>query len=60
MPGEVGSGSSPLGSNLRVGAGAGARYYTPFGPIRLDVAVPLNRDRGDDAFEIYVGIGQAF
>ena len=38
----------------------GARYYTAIGPIRLDVAVPLNKQRGDDTFELYIGIGQAF
>jgi len=38
----------------------GARYYTPIGPIRVDVAVPLNKKRGDDTFEFYIGIGQAF
>jgi translocation and assembly module TamA len=36
------------------------RYYTPIGPIRLDVAVPAPRRPGDDAFEIYIGLGQAF
>ena len=45
---------------VRFGAGIGGRYYSPFGPIRLDVAVPLNRDKGDDPFALYVSIGQAF
>ena len=45
---------------LAIGAGIGARYYTSIGPIRLDVAVPLNKLRGDDSFELYVGLGQAF
>jgi translocation and assembly module TamA len=58
--GQVGAGSSPLSGNLRAGAGAGARYYSPIGPIRVDVAVPLNKQRGDDTFELYIGIGQAF
>ncbi len=59
--GEVTSGSTPFsGGSLRAGAGAGIRYYTPFGPIRADLAVPLNKQRGDDAFELYVGLGQAF
>ncbi len=44
----------------RIGAGVGARYYTSIGPIRLDVAFPLNRQPGGDAFELYIGIGQAF
>ena len=58
--GQVSSSSSGFGSGLRAGAGVGARYYTPIGPVRLDVAVPLNKQRGDDTFELYVGIGQAF
>lgn len=41
------------------GAGLGARYKTAFGPIRVDVAVPVS---GPDTsgFEFYIGIGQAF
>ena len=58
--GEASTSSAPFSGNLRMGAGAGIRYYTPFGPIRADIAVPLNKQRGDDGFEIYVGIGQAF
>ena len=42
------------------GVGAGVRYKLPFGPIRADVAMPLNRRPGDAAFQIYVSIGQAF
>ncbi len=48
------------GGTLRLGAGVGARYYTDFGPLRFDVAVPLNRRKGDDRFGLYVSIGQAF
>ncbi|MCV0397454.1 MAG: autotransporter assembly complex protein TamA [Rhizobiaceae bacterium] len=47
-------------SNIKVGAGLGIRYATPFGPIRLDVAVPLNPGPGDPSYGIYAGIGQAF
>lgn len=47
-------------SKLRWGAGIGVRYYTGFGPIRLDVAFPINRQPTDDKFQIYVSIGQAF
>jgi len=42
------------------GAGLGLRYFTDFAPIRLDVAFPLNRRDKDSAFQIYIGIGQAF
>lgn len=46
--------------DMKVGAGVGLRYITPFGPLRVDVAVPLNRDPGDPRYGIYAGIGQAF
>lgn len=46
--------------NIRFGAGAGVRYYSDFGPLRLDVAVPLNKRDGDSAFQLYVSLGQAF
>ena len=45
---------------LRWGAGIGVRYYTGFGPVRLDVAFPINGTPEDDDFQIYVSIGQAF
>ena len=41
-------------------AGLGLRYHLGFGPLRLDVAVPINPRDQDDAFEFYVSIGQAF
>jgi translocation and assembly module TamA len=49
-----------LSEELLWGAGAGFRYFTDFGPLRLDVAVPLNARESDDDFQIYVSIGQAF
>ncbi|MDR3530726.1 MAG: autotransporter assembly complex protein TamA [Rhodopila sp.] len=58
--GQVSSNGAPFTSNWHAGAGIGARYYTPIGPIRLDVAVPLNKLPGGDSFELYIGIGQAF
>jgi translocation and assembly module TamA len=45
---------------LRVGAGPGLRYFSPVGPIRLDIGFPINRRNEDDPFQIYVSIGQAF
>jgi translocation and assembly module TamA len=49
-----------LSEPLRYGAGVGLRYHTDFGPIRFDVAVPLDRREADNAFELYISIGQAF
>lgn len=47
--------------SLLWGAGVGIRYFTPIGPFRFDIGVPLNRREGvDDAFQIYVSLGQAF
>lgn len=46
---------------LRFGAGVGLRYRTVIGPIRADVAVPLNRGAGESrGYGFYLGIGQAF
>ena len=45
---------------ISVGAGIGVRYYTPLGPLRFDVAVPLNPATATTAFAFYVGLGQAF
>ncbi|HEY0802682.1 MAG TPA: BamA/TamA family outer membrane protein [Steroidobacteraceae bacterium] len=58
--GQVSASLKPLPSDVRVGTGAGARYYTPIGPIRFDIALPVGRRPGDDSFEIYIGLGQAF
>jgi translocation and assembly module TamA len=58
--GSVGTSSAPDFSNLRFGAGLGLRYFTPIGPIRADVALPLVKQQGSSGFGLYVGIGQAF
>lgn len=49
-----------LAGKYAIGAGAGLFYYTPIGPIRLEGAVPLVRLPNSGAFQIYVGLGQAF
>ncbi len=46
--------------NLRWGYGVGYRYYTDFGPIRADIAFPVDRRDMDSAFQLYLSIGQAF
>jgi translocation and assembly module TamA len=83
--GEVSASLKPLPSEFRVGVGAGLRYYTPIGPVRLDIAVPTKRDTYDNvvfrqriggplaaelpappgntydqAFQVYIGLGQGF
>lgn len=59
--GSVSNSASPDFDNLSFGAGVGARYYTDFGPLRFDVAVPLNqKDDLDQNYQFYITIGQAF
>jgi len=45
---------------LRTAVGAGFRYYPGFGPIRVDIATPLDRRDGEDPVQFYVSIGQSF
>ncbi|MBN9670311.1 outer membrane protein assembly factor [Labrenzia aggregata] len=45
---------------LKVGVGAGLRYFTPIGPLRIDAAIPLDPDQDDPDFALYVGLSQAF
>ena len=40
---------------LKTGAGLGARWYSPFGPVRVDVAIPL--DPANSAFQIHFSAG---
>lgn len=58
--GAIGFQETPDFGNLRYGAGFGVRYKLPFGPIRADIAFPLDRREGDADFQVYVSIGQAF
>ncbi len=58
--GQVFTSTLPKFNSLRVGAGLGLRYYTSFGPIRVDVATPVTRGKRDPLFAFYVSIGQAF
>jgi translocation and assembly module TamA len=44
----------------RLAAGIGVRYYSSFGPIRVDFGLPLNRQKGDGPFAVTVSLGQAF
>lgn len=55
--------------DMLVGAGLGVRYFTPIGPVRLDVATPLDRRTidldgerifEDAAVQVYIALGQPF
>jgi translocation and assembly module TamA len=58
--GDVDSRTTPRFNNMRLGAGIGVRYFTSFGPVRIDIATPINREATDPKVAFYVSIGQAF
>lgn len=58
--GRVSESSTPGFSGMRYGAGIGGRYYTNFGPVRIDLATPIARRPGEAKIALYIGIGQAF
>lgn len=58
--GTVSLGSTPDFRFISYGAGVGIRYKTTFGPIRVDVATPLNPGQFDSPVVVYVSLGQAF
>ncbi|WP_017931121.1 autotransporter assembly complex protein TamA [Robiginitomaculum antarcticum] len=58
--GNISDEQYPAFDNIKVGAGIGARYMTPAGPIRFDFAIPLNPDDDDEPVQVYISIGQAF
>jgi translocation and assembly module TamA len=59
--GQIYDGELPdPGQEIQWAAGLGARYYTAIGPIRVDLAFPLNGRPSDDTFQVYFSLGQAF
>jgi translocation and assembly module TamA len=58
--GQVYDSTLPQFSDIRFGAGIGGRFYTNFGPVRVDVATPLGRRPGEAKVALYISIGQAF
>ena len=51
-------------SELRAGMGFGARYRSPFGPIRIDFGFPVDRRQVggnlEKAIQVYFSFGHAF
>lgn len=65
--GKVEVGHSSGRNDFLWGVGAGFRYFTDIGPVRLDVAAPTKRRRSitsgrtvDAPYQLYISIGQAF
>jgi translocation and assembly module TamA len=47
-------------SEAGAAVGLGIRYYPGFGPIRFDIATPIDPRDGDSPVQVYISIGQAF
>ncbi|HET9397644.1 MAG TPA: BamA/TamA family outer membrane protein [Sphingomicrobium sp.] len=58
--GTLSTEAMPDFKDWQIGVGIGARYYSSFGPIRIDIGTPLNRQQGDGRIAVVVGLGQAF
>jgi len=58
--GSLTTSSLPSFKDWQFGAGIGLRYYSSFGPIRIDVGTPLNRQKDDSRVAVTVSLGQAF
>jgi translocation and assembly module TamA len=52
---DSGDAYNPDNIVLKTGVGLGVRWYSPFGPVRVDFAVPLNE--ADSAFQIHFAAG---
>ena len=50
----------PNFQQVQAGAGVGLRYNLGFAPLRIDVATPITRAKGEAPVEFYISIGQAF
>ena len=51
---------APEFNNVEWAVGLGARYFLGFGPMRADIAFPLDHTGGMPSLQVYLGLGQAF
>lgn len=58
--GSLGIDSTPSFDEFRAAVGLGVRYNLGFAPLRLDVAYPLDKPKGEQNIQIYIGVGQSF
>jgi outer membrane protein assembly factor BamA len=58
--GNVWESRESIDSGLFKSVGLGLRALTPAGPLRFDVAFPLDRRVGDDRVKVYFGFGHVF
>jgi len=55
-----GVGESTLSDNLRYAVGVGISWVSPFGPLKLMYAAPLNEQAGDNTQPLQFQFGQQF
>ena len=58
--GTLSTEAMPDFKDWQIGVGLGLRYYSSFGPIRIDVGTPLNPQKDDGRIAVVVSLGQAF
>ena len=58
--GTLGINSTPSFKEFKAGGGIGFRYDLGFAPLRIDLAVPFDKPKGDPSYQIYIGVGQSF
>jgi translocation and assembly module TamA len=58
--GSVGPTAAPDFGQVQAGAGVGVRYNLGFAPVRVDIATPLDRRKGDPIVQLYFSLGQSF
>ncbi len=46
--------------DVKNGAGLGARYLSPLGPLRAGIAWKLDKEPGESSYELFFNIGNAF
>jgi outer membrane protein insertion porin family len=47
-------------TNLRLGAGAGIRFFSPLGPLRLDLGYNIDKEPGEKEFQVHFTVGAPF
>jgi outer membrane protein assembly factor BamA/autotransporter translocation and assembly factor TamB len=58
--GNVFEKATDLGLDLRHDLGAGLRWASPIGLLRLDVGFPLARREDEDSYQVHFSLGQVF
>jgi outer membrane protein insertion porin family len=57
---DIAAGTKVDLSDLRYGAGAGLRWNSPFGPIRIDYGIKLDQKKGESFGEFNFSAGSSF